>query len=261
MNNTARNKAGDITDYLEELFPLDSAMNYDNPGYITGSSFEEVRKAVLALDATTDAVEFAANAGADMLIVHHPLIFGGIRTVCEDDIKGNIITNLIRRGVTSYAAHTNLDINNEFSNRILAQRLGLRKDSIEVPEGVACGVRGKLTPRMDIGSFAHMMKEALDCSGVITYAPIDREVRNVFVQGGAFDEESIPVLPELGIDTVVSGEIKHHIMLELEEYGISGIIAGHNATERPFMENLTAILAQKFPGTDFIYYGGSEQII
>ena len=252
-------KAIDITNYLDEFFPRDTAESYDNPGYITGSANTKVKRVVLALDATSDAVKFAADAKAQMLIVHHPLIFGGINSVCEDDYKGRIITSMIRNNITSFAAHTNLDKNDMFSNSILAQVLGGTESSVDAPENVCCGVYCELKVKTTVKEFAKEITQRLDSTGVITYAPHSRKVKKLFVQGGAFDEESNPTVLELGADTVVSGEIKHHVMLELEEYGISAFVAGHNATERVFMEHLRGVLEEAFPEVEFVYFVGNEQ--
>ena len=53
-----------------------------------------------------------------------------------------------------------------------------------------------------------------------------------------------------GVDTVISGEIKHHICVGLEQMGINTIIAGHSATEQAYLPKIEKLLSEKYPGID-----------
>ena len=60
---------------------------------------------------------------------------------------------------------------------------------------------------------------------------------------------------------MVSGEIKHHVTQLLAHKGILSIIAGHNATERVFVENLKDVLEKQFPEVSFYYDEGYENML
>ena len=90
----------------------------------------------------------------------------------------------------------------------------------------------------------------LKCSGIITINDPQNKVRKVFIQGGAFDEDSVDAILKNGIDTVVSGEIKHHICVGLGQMGVNTIIAGHSATEQAYLPKMAKLLSEKFPGID-----------
>ncbi len=81
------------------------------------------------------------------------------------------------------------------------------------------------------------------------------------MQGGSFEEDDIPAVVSSGADLVVSGEIKHHVTVLLAHKGILSIIAGHNATERVFVENLKNVLEEKFPDVQFFYEPGFESVL
>jgi len=243
-------KVRDITSYMDELFPRDTAESYDNPGLLTGAYDRDVNVCVVTLDAALDKVRFARDNNAQMIITHHPLIFGGISDVCEENISGKILSELIRSDISMFAAHTNLDKNHEYSNDILARRLG--GDNIIHIDGIECGVVCEMKSDVTLKEYIDLVKMSLDTTGVITYSDPSRTVRKVFVQGGAFDEDVIPYLAKQGVDTVVSGEIKHHIMILLEQMGISSLVAGHKATEDVFMQNLADVLTKKFPDVSFL---------
>ncbi|MCQ2528939.1 MAG: Nif3-like dinuclear metal center hexameric protein [Saccharofermentans sp.] len=248
-----------IMDYMEELFPLDTALGFDNPGLNVGDPAREVTRVIVCLDATSQVVETAMNLNAEMVLAHHPLIFGGIKSVRNDDPKGHIIYELIRGGISCYSAHTNLDAADGFSNALLASVLGATEESITSLEDAFCGVVGELPEAVNLDAFCNSAGEALNASGVITYGTPETKVSRIFAQGGSFDEDAMAAVKEAQVDTVVAGEIKHHIMLELMEMGITGVIAGHNATERIFMSNLCDVMNEKFEDVEFVYFDGPER--
>ena len=243
-------KVIDITSYLDTIFPRETAESYDNPGLITGNSSRDVKTCVLTLDITSDALDFAQSSGADMIICHHPLIFGGIDTVNEEDVFGSLLSRMIKNDITSFAAHTNLDKNHEFSNDVLARTLGAV--SLYNSENVSCGTFCELEKETDIKNFIELISGKLASTGAISINHLDSKVHKLFVQGGSFDEDSIPEIKAQGVDTVVSGEIKHHICVLLNELGINTVIAGHRETERIFLPYLADVLTSKFTDVRFL---------
>ena len=78
------------------------------------------------------------------------------------------------------------------------------------------------------------------------------------MQGGAFDEESIPALKLYRVDCVVTGEMKHHHMIELEDAGIAVIVAGHEVTERIVLPSLREQLLHKLPNLPITVFSGHK---
>ena len=254
-------KIRNITDYLDEIFPPDTAEGYDNPGLMTGERDREVTSAVLSLDATSGAIRRCIETGSNLLIAHHPLIFGGISTVSLEDTNGRLLSAMIKNDITCFAAHTNLDKASEFSNFVLARKLCAVPGTVREIEGASCGAFYELPEETRLGDYIKTVVRTLDSSGAISINPADSKVKRIFVQGGAFDEDSIPFLVENEVDLVISGEIKHHVTLLLAHQGIKSLIAGHNATERIFMENLETHLEEKFPEVVFYYEPGDENAL
>ena len=90
----------------------------------------------MALDLTDAVLEHAIDCGADMILSHHPLIFGGIKRVNADDFIGRRILALAQHGIAYYAMHTNFDVC--VMGQIAAEQLGLMDiEALEVtsPEG------------------------------------------------------------------------------------------------------------------------------
>ena len=251
----------DITDYIDVIAPPETAEAWDNPGLQTGKRDQKVTSVVLSLDVTSSAIQKCVETGSNLLITHHPLIFGGIDTVSEEDTNGLLLSLLIRNGITYYAAHTNLDKANEYSNFVLASKLGAVPESIRTIDGVDYGAYYELPEAVTLREYMQSIREALNSTGTISINNPDNTLRKAFVQGGSFEEDHIPAVVESGADLVVSGEIKHHVTQLLAHKGILSIIAGHNATERVFVENLKDVLEKQFPEVSFYYDEGYENML
>lgn len=102
-------------------------------GLHCGDGAKKVAKVALALDASLGAVEEAREWGADMLVVHHPRFYGGIRTLTEDDPAGQRAVAIVKSGMAVYSAHTNLDVAEGGVNDQLALAMGLKNCEILVP--------------------------------------------------------------------------------------------------------------------------------
>ena len=65
----------DYISVLESVAPLSYQEDYDNAGLIVGNRNDEVTKALICLDVTSEVVREAIDCGADLIISHHPLVF------------------------------------------------------------------------------------------------------------------------------------------------------------------------------------------
>jgi putative NIF3 family GTP cyclohydrolase 1 type 2 len=72
-------KLQEITDYLEDNFPLSLQESYDNSGLLVGNKSMELKSALICLDSTEEVVDEAIRKGANLIISHHPIIFSGIK--------------------------------------------------------------------------------------------------------------------------------------------------------------------------------------
>ena len=98
-----------VTDFLENIAPLELQEEYDNSGLITGSPEWEVSGALCALDCTPDIVTEAIDRGCNLIVSHHPIIFQGLKKLSGDTYVQRAVVQAIRNDVAIYAIHTNLD--------------------------------------------------------------------------------------------------------------------------------------------------------
>lgn len=144
----------DVRKVMDRAYPPYLAESWDAVGLICGDPAAPVSKVMLALDCTQEVADKAVDIGADMLIVHHPLLLRGVSSVAADTPKGKVIHTLITGGVALFAAHTNADSARPGVNDKLAEVVGttpgrpvkpilkgLDKWGIYVPESAAQSVK------------------------------------------------------------------------------------------------------------------------
>lgn len=126
-------KCGDIIHIMEKLAPKELAESWDNVGLNVGDKNSEIKKILIALDATSLVIDEAIEKNANMIITHHPLIlFNDLKNINPDSPIGEKIYKLIKNNISVYCAHTNLDIAFGGTNDILADLIGL--ENIEILE-------------------------------------------------------------------------------------------------------------------------------
>ena len=200
-----------------------------NPGAVT--------RVACAVDACEAVVDAACEAGADLLIVHHGMLWGGAQR-----FEGAIYRKLKRAmeaGLAVYSSHLPLDLHPRLGNNaLLAKALGI----------------GKTAPFLDIGVQARgdwALRDLIERVEQTVQAPVhlapggpDRVRKLGIVTGGAGGE--IAKAAEAGADTLLTGEGPHWSFTVAEELGVNLIYAGHYATETFGVKALGAELERKF---------------
>lgn len=124
-NPAAKTTVADVVAALEAAYPPHLAESWDAVGLICGDPAEPADKVAFALDCTDTVVDAAIAQGAQMLVVHHPLLLRGVTGVPANSPKGRIVHKLIRNGIALFAAHTNADSARPGVNDRLAELLGV----------------------------------------------------------------------------------------------------------------------------------------
>lgn len=239
-------KVNELTAWLESRYPASSAEEWDNVGLLVGDDTREVTHVFLALDLTKDTLSEALDAGADMIITHHPMIFKGMKKINNHDFQGRKVLSLIRNGIAYYAMHTNYDILG--MAKLSADRLKLREQEIltVTEEGQGLGRFGLLPHKMSLRECAEHVKKAFGIPEVRVYGDPEKEVERAAVCTGSGKSLMEDVLA-FGAEVYVTGDIDHHTGLDAVEQGICLIDAGHYGTEYIFMEAMKQQLALAFP--------------
>ena len=213
-----------IADYFEDKVPSSLAMSFDNVGLLCGFPEREVHRVLLALDGTLDVIAEASEAGAELIITHHPLIFTPMKRIVASDPEGRLVIDALQNGISVISLHTNLDIIEGGVNTMLASALSLRHT-----ESLSIGRVGELEQPVSMPEFLASVQNALSVSGM-RYLDAGRQVCRVAVCGGS-GGDLLAEAVAAGCDTLLTGEIRHHQWLDGRELGINLIEADHFCTE------------------------------
>jgi len=123
----------DITSYLEGLAPGSLQESYDNSGLQVGDPNMEVSGVLVALDASEEVLHEAEKLGFNLVLTHHPVIFGGLKSLTGRSGPERIVKLAIQKEIAIYSAHTNFDAISGGVNTALANRLGLVDQHILSP--------------------------------------------------------------------------------------------------------------------------------
>ena len=215
-------KCSEIIKILETLSPRSMACDWDNPGLLAGRSGKEVKTIFLAVDATDSVIEQAEQAGADMILTHHPLIFKGIKQVSDQDFIGRRILRMIQDDISYYAMHTNFDAAPGCMADLAAKKLGLTDcEVLEVKEAFGlpyAAVFGELDGEA-------VIQKAAVCPGA----------------GGSTMGEALAA----GAQVYITGDISHHEGIDAVAQGMAVIDAGHYGIEHIFTEFMEKYLMRK----------------
>jgi len=238
---------------LERIAPKALAEEWDNPGLLIEPAGDEITRILAALDCTEAVAKEAEEAGAQLVLTHHPLFFKPVRRIWRSDPDTAPAYRLIQSGIGLYAAHTNLDSALSGVNDALAKTLGLTDvralfapELPLSPETQGIGRVGLLPRVTTLYAFARDVRERLGAAVRFGGDP-EAAVLRVAVVGGS-GGEYVTQAHAARADVLVTGEIRHHEALRAAALGIGVVEAGHYETERvvlaPWIAGLQAALEE-----------------
>lgn len=245
----------EIIQVIEASFPEEAALDFDNVGLLAGRAGKEVKRVYLALDATDEIIDEAVNAGADMLITHHPLIFSPLKSVTDEDFISRRVMKLIRSDISYYAMHTNYDVLRmaELSEQVLGIRDTEVLDMTMEREGKEEGIGrvGFLEHPMTLEECCVYVKHRLNLGSLKVFGDMKTEVSRLAISPGS-GRSAIPAAVAKKADVLVTGDIGHHDGLDAVEQGLCVIDAGHYGTEYIFIDDMCQFLKEKLPVLDVV---------
>jgi dinuclear metal center YbgI/SA1388 family protein len=242
-------RAAAIAAFLDDL--LQGATHPDYPGALNGLQLDRkdaVRRVASAVDFSGRTIDAAIAAGADFLILHHGMFWGGAQR-----ITGSVydrLQRLMSHDIAVYASHLPLDAHPTCGNNaLLARELGLEpSDRFGAYEGVPIGVAGEAdVDTAELLARADAFARALDGSARASWHAEGRRTRHWAVLTGAgAGSREIRDAAARGIDTLIVGEGPHHTTVDAPEAGLVIIYAGHYATETLGVRALGRAVTDRF---------------
>ncbi len=241
----------EILEKLEQLSPSSFAMDWDNSGFLVGDRKKEVRRVLIAVDATKEVIQEAIDKNADFILTHHPMIFKPVKRVTKDDVLGEKIMLLCEHGIGLCCMHTNFDVMGMAD--AVADELSLQKrDVLEVTfeddiskEGL--GRTGMLPREMSLKELASVVKMKFHIPNVILYGESDRIVEKIAICGGS-GKSMIPYAQKSGCQVLITGDLDYHSCLDAMQDGLSLIDAGHFGIEKIFIPYMKDFFEKELKG-------------
>lgn len=224
----------EIAAHLDALLRTSEIGDY--PNALNGVQVETdapIVKVAAAVDLRERTIRGAMDAGANLLLVHHGMFWGGLRPLRGPHRRR--IALLLAHDIGVYASHLPLDAHPEIGNNVLLAR------ALElVPSGgfarhadADIGVMGDgEVPTARLIERASVF--ARQWGGAARHSPAAAERitrRWAMCTGAGADAATLREAAERGIDTLIVGEGPHWTAIDADELGITIIYAGHYATE------------------------------
>jgi dinuclear metal center YbgI/SA1388 family protein len=181
-------KIGEIISHLESVAHPSLQENYDNAGLIIGDPARECSGILCALDATEEVITEAIEKRVNLVVAHHPIIFGGLKKINAKNYVEKTVISAIKNDIAVYAIHTNLD-------------------------NVIDGVNGKIASLLGLKNLSILSSKQNNLKKLFTFAPLDKaeQVRNAIFKagGGQVGNYSECSFNAEGTGTFKAGEESH----------------------------------------------------
>ncbi len=247
-------KLTELRDRLDEelrtaaFADLDASAN----GLQIGPREAEIERVALAVDAAVETIEAAREEGADLLLTHHGVSWGGIERVTGTEYDR--IAALIEGDLALYVSHLPLDSHPDLGNAAgVADVLGLEdREPFGSLGPETIGLCGRLPEPLGIEGLEKDLEDELDPKrGVRTLEFGPEEVESVAVVTGS-GVDWLDEAVEEGVDAFVTGEGKGHVYHEAREAGVHVLLAGHYATETFGVRSLGELIERWGVETTFL---------
>lgn len=246
----------ELYEHMSKKIPSALSCDWDNDGLMCCPKAErEVKRVLVTLDITSDAVKLAMKNGCDVIISHHPLIFKPVKSLTNDGGTSAKLIKLVQNGMSAMSFHTRLDVLPGGVNDALCEKLGLKNVEPFGDDGIMMGRIGEVDATT-LDEFAARVKNALG-SPMVLYSG-ELPVQKVAVLGGNGDD-FIGAAKRAGADTYVSGRLGYHAMQDAKENGINLIEAGHYFTEIPVLPYLADMVKAADRNIEIVF-GDSNNI-
>lgn len=233
-----------IADLDELLEP--AAFKDFGPNGLQVPGRERVRTVVTGVSAHAELIERAIELDADLLLVHHGLLW--------DFQSRRLSRRMARRLRLALAAdlnvamyHLPLDAHPRLGNNaLIADGLGAlpEREPFGPRRGRPLGLTARLAEPLPIERLTERVAVVTERTPLVfPYGP-ERVERIAILSGDGPNQISQAI--EAGVDAYLTGEAAEHVMAEAREGGVHFIAAGHHATETFGVRALGERLADRF---------------
>lgn len=220
---------------LSECFPFSSSEVWDHPGYQAGKRMfdKDIHKIMLCLDFEETGFLKALEFKPDLVLTHHPFLFGKRNDVLRHDpLKADLIIRIEEElNCPIYSYHTCFDKGIGGMNDTILSELGLETEKI----GVDGLMRFALLPHsISVEELALSIKEKLHLPYAFYHQGAIEEINRIALIAGGGSSSFREALDQ-GADCYISGDCPHHTRLDLVRYEMNYIDVSHEIEEEGFL--------------------------
>jgi dinuclear metal center YbgI/SA1388 family protein len=235
----------EIIEFCDRLLEITAFEDYGPNGMqVPGSA--EVSKVVSGVSASLELLERSAAAGAQLVIVHHGLFWGGAPAPLSEQMAARLRVSL-GANLTVAGYHLPLDAHEEIGNNVLLCRtLGFEPDRTTFAEagGRHIGAVGRDKGGVSIAELTTRLAAVSGREPLVFDAGPER-IRSIGVVTGSGSRQ-IGEAAGLGLDALVTGEPSEPAMADARECGIHFLAGGHHATETLGVRRLGELVGERF---------------
>jgi dinuclear metal center YbgI/SA1388 family protein len=234
----------ELINYLDDYLQVARFQDYGPQGLQVEAEHEEIQRIALAVDVAPAVIAAAAGWQADMLLVHHGILWRDVERIAGP--LGQRVRRLLRHNINLYAAHLCLDAHQEVGNNaVLAERLQVTvTDWWYDYRGGPLAVLGLVAPGTTRDQFVQRVnRELLTEARLLPHGP--ELLHKVAILSG-FGATEVGEAAALGADTFLTGETSHANYWAAADHGLNVIYAGHYASEQVGVQALGRHLSDKF---------------
>lgn len=214
-------------------------MNHDRVGLMTGKKPEEFHKVLLALDLDWELLPVVKRELPDIIITHHPFIYGTrTRVLKYDESKRLLVEEIDKLGIPVYSFHTNFDTGKGGMNDALCEALDLT-DVYTPAKNIMMRI-GNLEKEMDVEDFARLAKQRFNVDYSLLISKGNKKVKKIGIIGGG-GSRSWPIAKEEGCDIYISGDAPHYVRRDVVNANYNYLDMPHEI-EKIFMPTMKKIL-------------------
>lgn len=223
--------------------------HYDNSGILVDCG-EDVQGMVFSLDLSNASIDKALETGANLIMTHHPAIYGKIGSIRYDDfaLLGGKLIRCIKNGISVLSMHLNLDAAKDGIDESLMEgillaaeqttgagtgRMEAEKQQAVLMQTVSEGGYGRAydLPKIELSALVAGMKSVFGTKRIEAYANGKLLTRAASFCGAGADEGSIAFAKRMGADVIISSDFKHHLIALAQESGLAVVSLTHFSSE------------------------------
>ncbi|XP_001357124.4 NIF3-like protein 1 [Drosophila pseudoobscura] len=263
MSSSSGRKLTAVVKELENFAPLSLAEKWDNVGLLIEPHNErDVKKILLTNDLTEPVMKEAVEKQVEMIISYHPPIFKPLTRITKSNWKERVVAACLANSIALYSPHTSWDKKTGGVNDWLAQSVTIKSIRPLIPE-FGCTEPGTGSGRlietnMTISQLVEALQHHIENDVHVALA-VGHDSKTLVRTVGICAGSGGSLLRGIQADTIITGEMSHHELLEFNHNGTTVLLCNHSNSERGFLRMFAPKLGELLQGACQILISEKDQ--